>query len=281
MDDNILLMIILAFIVGYCLQGMMGDMCGRRLFEGSEETWEPSAAALKDIKKFDCDCAAQCKRRHDGHVLINDAIKNFMKSDYPRFVYSGNLMYKKKSLFKYGNDGLLRMLKEYVTDKSKEFRLTYSGGLGTPDITDFLIIKDDYITITEDESKNSRVNTHNVTKGEFFYHDKTADIEGYSLVVVPTNLLKNEKLPQDDIIDSLFKIYKNDGIDKATLINVVEESGWDEELVGAAIGVMYWDHINITPDTTIEDLIATGDIDGNNRDLAKRALNVALRVMAM
>jgi len=34
MDDNNLLMIILAFIVGYCLQGMMGNMCGGRLVVG-------------------------------------------------------------------------------------------------------------------------------------------------------------------------------------------------------------------------------------------------------
>ena len=34
MDDNNLLMIILAFVIGYCLQGMMQNMCGR-LVEGS------------------------------------------------------------------------------------------------------------------------------------------------------------------------------------------------------------------------------------------------------
>jgi len=34
MDNNNLLMIILAFVVGYCLQGMMKNMCGDRLFEG-------------------------------------------------------------------------------------------------------------------------------------------------------------------------------------------------------------------------------------------------------
>jgi len=35
MDDNNLLMIILAFVIGYCLQGMMKNMCGGRLIEGS------------------------------------------------------------------------------------------------------------------------------------------------------------------------------------------------------------------------------------------------------
>ena len=34
MDDNNLLMIILAFVVGFMLQGMMKNMCGGRLVEG-------------------------------------------------------------------------------------------------------------------------------------------------------------------------------------------------------------------------------------------------------
>jgi hypothetical protein len=34
MDNNNLLMIVLAFVVGYCLQSMMKNMCGGRLFEG-------------------------------------------------------------------------------------------------------------------------------------------------------------------------------------------------------------------------------------------------------
>ena len=34
MDDNNLLMIILAFIVGFMLQGMMKNMCGGQLVEG-------------------------------------------------------------------------------------------------------------------------------------------------------------------------------------------------------------------------------------------------------
>jgi len=35
MGDNNLLMIILAFVVGFMLQGMMKNMCGGRLLEGS------------------------------------------------------------------------------------------------------------------------------------------------------------------------------------------------------------------------------------------------------
>jgi hypothetical protein len=35
MNDNNLLMIILAFVFGYCLQSMMKDMCGRTLIEGA------------------------------------------------------------------------------------------------------------------------------------------------------------------------------------------------------------------------------------------------------
>ena len=34
MDDNNLLMIILAFVVGFMLQGMMKNMCGGRFVEG-------------------------------------------------------------------------------------------------------------------------------------------------------------------------------------------------------------------------------------------------------
>jgi len=39
MDDNNLLMIILAFVFGYCLQGMMKNMCGGRLVEGATSEW--------------------------------------------------------------------------------------------------------------------------------------------------------------------------------------------------------------------------------------------------
>ena len=43
MDNNELLMIVLAFVVGYVCSGMMKNMCGGRLVEGlgcnSNETW--------------------------------------------------------------------------------------------------------------------------------------------------------------------------------------------------------------------------------------------------
>uniref|UniRef100_A0A6C0CY16 Uncharacterized protein n=1 Tax=viral metagenome TaxID=1070528 RepID=A0A6C0CY16_9ZZZZ len=35
MDNNELLMIVLAFILGYICNGMMKQMCGGRLFEGA------------------------------------------------------------------------------------------------------------------------------------------------------------------------------------------------------------------------------------------------------
>jgi len=46
MTDNNLLIIILAFIIGYCLQGMMKNMCGGRLFEGSD--YDESGLAADD-----------------------------------------------------------------------------------------------------------------------------------------------------------------------------------------------------------------------------------------
>ena len=41
MDDNNLLMIILAFVVGYMIQGMMNNMCGSILIEGKGR-WRPT-----------------------------------------------------------------------------------------------------------------------------------------------------------------------------------------------------------------------------------------------
>ena len=41
MDNNNLLMIILAFVFGYCLQGMMKNMCGGRLVEGYDSCTAP------------------------------------------------------------------------------------------------------------------------------------------------------------------------------------------------------------------------------------------------
>ena len=37
MDDNELLMIVLAFVVGYMASGMMKSMCGGRLVEGNKK----------------------------------------------------------------------------------------------------------------------------------------------------------------------------------------------------------------------------------------------------
>jgi hypothetical protein len=37
-DNNELLMIVMAFVIGYILPGMMKQMCGRRLVEGSSWT---------------------------------------------------------------------------------------------------------------------------------------------------------------------------------------------------------------------------------------------------
>ena len=48
MDNNNLLMVILAFAVGYCLQGMMKNMCGGRLFEGSSKPPVASDAGYND-----------------------------------------------------------------------------------------------------------------------------------------------------------------------------------------------------------------------------------------
>ena len=41
MDDNSLLMIVLAFILGCMCSGMMKQMCGQRLVEGSNSCWKP------------------------------------------------------------------------------------------------------------------------------------------------------------------------------------------------------------------------------------------------
>jgi hypothetical protein len=56
MDDNNLLMIVLAFVFGYCLQGMMKNMCGRTLIEGA------------------CDIGGQCG--DDEDCFCDDGIGN-------------------------------------------------------------------------------------------------------------------------------------------------------------------------------------------------------------
>ena len=40
MDDNSLLLIIFAFILGYMGSGMMKSMCGYNLVEGSSDNWK-------------------------------------------------------------------------------------------------------------------------------------------------------------------------------------------------------------------------------------------------
>ena len=40
MEDNSLLMIVLAFVIGYMCSGMIKQMCGRRLVEGDKMTWD-------------------------------------------------------------------------------------------------------------------------------------------------------------------------------------------------------------------------------------------------
>jgi hypothetical protein len=63
MDDNNLLMIILAFIVGYCLQGMMKNMCGGRLLEGSlanEKCCTLNADCASGLCKWGADTFFEC-----------------------------------------------------------------------------------------------------------------------------------------------------------------------------------------------------------------------------
>ena len=48
MDDNSLLMIVLAFVFGYMASGMMKQMCGRRLVEG--EVCKGSGQSGEDCK---------------------------------------------------------------------------------------------------------------------------------------------------------------------------------------------------------------------------------------
>jgi len=59
MENNNLLMIILAFVVGYCLQGMMKNTCGGRLVEGSFLGW--GACGITENKNNGCDFDADCK----------------------------------------------------------------------------------------------------------------------------------------------------------------------------------------------------------------------------
>ena len=54
MDNNNLLMIILAFVFGYCLQGMMKNMCGGQIIEYSKPS-KKLAAKLAASARPDCE----------------------------------------------------------------------------------------------------------------------------------------------------------------------------------------------------------------------------------
>jgi hypothetical protein len=65
MDNNELMMIVLAFVVGYMCSGMMKSMCGGRLIEGSESC--PSGATLSRDPfgrrgEYRCICNDQTKK---------------------------------------------------------------------------------------------------------------------------------------------------------------------------------------------------------------------------
>jgi len=62
MDDNNLLMIILAFVFGFMLQGMMKNMCGGRLVEGYEDCkWWGDLACNTD-KGIYCSSRKRCEK---------------------------------------------------------------------------------------------------------------------------------------------------------------------------------------------------------------------------
>jgi len=65
MDNNNLLMIILAFVFGYCLQGMMKNMCGGQIIEYSK----PGCQADSDCGKGG---VAQICVIKDGHGTCYD-----------------------------------------------------------------------------------------------------------------------------------------------------------------------------------------------------------------
>jgi hypothetical protein len=94
MDDNNLLMIILAFVVGYMLQGMMKNMCGGRLVEGSCGInkvfgWVPGVDTSNDCIVNEAKEAAKLN-------LDIKMMKEFQKCnvipDFCSTSYGGNLM---------------------------------------------------------------------------------------------------------------------------------------------------------------------------------------------
>jgi len=108
MDDNNFLMIILAFIVGYCLQGMMKNMCGGRLVEGSGNNcginkyfyWFPGVDAEKDCKAAEAaEAAAEAAKK--AAEAAKKALDINMKNEFRKCnvisnvcstSYGGNLM---------------------------------------------------------------------------------------------------------------------------------------------------------------------------------------------
>ena len=59
MDNNSLLMIVLAFILGYMASGMMKSMCGGRLIEGKKIDWEISEESCRGSDDYDV-CGYGC-----------------------------------------------------------------------------------------------------------------------------------------------------------------------------------------------------------------------------
>jgi len=71
MDNNNLLMIILAFVFGYCLQGMMKNMCGGQIIEYSKP--KPIICSNdSDCQNTDASGAYQkCTTTNDEGVIIH------------------------------------------------------------------------------------------------------------------------------------------------------------------------------------------------------------------
>ena len=86
MDNNNLLIIILAFVVGYCLPSMMKNMCGGRLVEG----YGPGSTCSDGGMGGQYDCNGwgvdrndlTCSRCNDGTSLCtkaNETCSNYNK----------------------------------------------------------------------------------------------------------------------------------------------------------------------------------------------------------
>jgi len=68
MDDNELLMIVLAFVVGYMASGMMKQMCGGRLVEGYGEC----ETSVSGCSGSPCRTAADCVDRWNSGFFSRD-----------------------------------------------------------------------------------------------------------------------------------------------------------------------------------------------------------------